>query len=285
MRLLTYLTDDGPQLGVLRGEAVVPVPGLDMLALIEARQAGLSQAGAASGAALPVSALRLLAPIPTPRRNVFCVGLNYLAHAQEGADARGVPLKLPERPLFFTKATLAVTGPYDDIPFDDNVSVQIDWEVELGVVIGRAGKNIPSGEALDYVFGYTVLNDVSARDLQNGHGGQFFKGKSLDGTCPMGPVIVTADEVADPHNLPVRCRVNNVLKQDSTTAEFIFNIPTVIEWLSKGMTLLPGDVIATGTPAGVGFARNPPEFLKPGDVVECEVEGLGVIRNHVVAVS
>ncbi len=285
MRFLTYLTDDGPHLGVLRGEAVVPVPGLDMLGLIEAGAAGQQQAGAASGAPLPLASLRLLAPIPNPRRNVFCIGLNYLAHAQEGADARGVPLKLPERPLFFTKGTLTVVGPNDDIPFDDNVSVQIDWEVELGVVIGRAGKNIPASDALDYVFGYTVLNDVSARDLQNAHGGQFFKGKSLDGSCPMGPVIVTRDEIGDPHNLPVRCRVNGVTKQDSTTAEFIFNIPAVIEWLSKGMTLLPGDVIATGTPAGVGFARTPPEFLKPGDVVECEVEGIGTIRNNVVAVS
>ncbi len=285
MRLLTYLTDDGPRLGVLRGEAVVPVPGLDMLGLIEAGAAGLEQAGAASGAPLPLSALSLLAPIPTPRRNIFCVGLNYLAHAQEGADARGVPLKLPERPLFFTKATLAANGPYGDIPFDDNVSVQVDWEVELGVVIGRRGINIPSSEAMDYVFGYTVLNDISARDLQNGHGGQFFKGKSLDGTCPMGPWIVTRDEVPDPDSLPVRCRVNGVTKQDSTTAEFIFKIPTVIEWLSKGMTLLPGDIIATGTPHGVGFARNPPEFLKPGDVVECEVGGLGTIRNTVVAVE
>jgi 2-keto-4-pentenoate hydratase/2-oxohepta-3-ene-1,7-dioic acid hydratase in catechol pathway len=285
MRLLTYLTDDGPRLGVLRGEAVVPMPGLDMLGLIEAGASGLSRAGAATEAPLPLASLRLMAPMPTPRRNVFCVGLNYLAHAQEGADARGVPLTLPERPLFFTKATLAVVGPYDDIPFDDNVSVQVDWEVELGVIIGRAGKNISSAEAMDYVFGYTVLNDVSARDLQTGHGGQFFKGKSLDGTCPMGPVIVTADELADPHNLPVRCRVNGVTKQNSTTAEFIFNIPTVIEWLSKGMTLLPGDIIATGTPAGVGFARTPPEFLKPGDVVECEVEGIGTIRNNVVAVA
>jgi 2-keto-4-pentenoate hydratase/2-oxohepta-3-ene-1,7-dioic acid hydratase in catechol pathway len=285
MRLLTYLTDDGPRLGVLRGEAVVPVPGLDMLGLIEAGASGLSRAGAATEAPLPLASLILMAPMPTPRRNVFCVGLNYLAHAQEGADARGVPLTLPERPLFFTKATLAVVGPYDDIPFDDNVSVQVDWEVELGVIIGRAGKNISSAEAMDYVFGYTVLNDVSARDLQTGHGGQFFKGKSLDGTCPMGPVIVTADELADPHNLPVRCRVNGVTKQNSTTAEFIFNIPTVIEWLSKGMTLLPGDIIATGTPAGVGFARTPPEFLKPGDVVECEVEGIGTIRNNVVAVA
>lgn len=285
MRLLSYLTDDGPRLGVLRGEGVVPVPGLDMLSLIEAGADGLARANAAEGSPLPLADLRLLAPIPAPRRNVFCVGLNYLAHAQEGADARGVPLVLPERPLFFTKATLTVIGPHDDIPFDDNVSVQIDWEVELGVVIGRAGKNIPAGEALDYVFGYTVLNDVSARDLQTNHGGQFFKGKSLDGTCPMGPWIVTADEAGDAHNLAVRCRVNNVVKQDSTTAEFIFNIPSVIEWLSKGMTLLPGDVIATGTPAGVGFARKPPEYLKPGDVVECEIEGLGVIRNHVVAVS
>ena len=285
MRLLSYLSDDGPRLGVLRGEAVVPVTGYDMLSLIAAGPEGLSHAGAAEAAPLPLNALRLLAPIPTPRRNVFCVGLNYLAHAQEGADARGVPLVLPERPLFFTKATLAVVGPHDDIPFDDNVSVQIDWEVELGVVIGRAGKNIPASEALDYVFGYTVLNDVSARDLQSAHGGQFFKGKSLDGSCPMGPWIVTADEIGDPHNLAVRCRVNNVTKQDSTTAEFIFNIPAVIEWLSKGMTLLPGDVIATGTPAGVGFARTPPEFLKPGDVVECEIEGIGVIRNNVVAVA
>ncbi len=285
MRLLTYLAEDGPRLGVQRGEAVVPVTGYDMLSLIEAGAAGLAAASAATDAPLPLASLRLLAPIPTPRRNVFCVGLNYLAHAQEGADARGVPLKLPDRPLFFTKATLAVIGPHDDIPFDDNVSVQIDWEVELAVVIGRAGKNIAAADALDFVFGYTVLNDVSARDLQNGHGGQFFKGKSLDGTCPTGPVIVTADEAGDPHNLGVRCRVNGVTKQDSTTADLIFNIPTVIEWLSKGMTLLPGDVIATGTPAGVGFARTPPEFLKPGDVVECEIDGLGTLRNNVVAVG
>ena len=285
MRLLSYLTDDGPRVGVLRGEAVLPVPGRDMLGLIEAGAKGLSQAGDSAGAPLPLASLRLLAPIPTPRRNVFCVGLNYLAHAQEGADARGVPLALPDRPLFFTKATLAVIGPHDDIPFDDNVSVQIDWEVELGVVIGRAGKNIPASAALDYVFGYTVLNDVSARDLQTAHGGQFFKGKSLDGTCPMGPVIVTGDELGDPHNLAISCRVNGVTKQNSTTADLIFKIPTVIEWLSRGMTLLPGDVIATGTPAGVGFARTPPEFLKPGDVVECEVDGIGTLRNNVVAVS
>jgi 2-keto-4-pentenoate hydratase/2-oxohepta-3-ene-1,7-dioic acid hydratase in catechol pathway len=186
--------------------------------------------------------------------------------------------------VFFTKATTAVAGPHADIPFDANVSTQMDWEVELGVVIGKAGKNIPRDRAFEHVFGYTVINDVSARDIQNSHGGQFFKGKSLDGACPMGPWIVTRDEIPDPHALPLRCRVNGVVKQESNTSDFIFDIPALIEWLSKGMTLLPGDVIATGTPSGVGFARTPPEFLKPGDVVECEVEGIGTIRNRVVAV-
>ena len=160
----------------------------------------------------------------------------------------------------------------------------MDWEVELGVVLGAGGKNIPRAEALEHVFGYTVINDVSARDVQSGHGGQFFKGKSLDGCCPMGPWVVTRDEVPDPHHLGLRCRVNDVVKQEATTAELIFDIPAIIEWLSLGLTLLPGDIIATGTPAGVGFARQPPEFLRPGDTVECEVDGIGVIRNRVSAV-
>jgi 2-keto-4-pentenoate hydratase/2-oxohepta-3-ene-1,7-dioic acid hydratase in catechol pathway len=210
--------------------------------------------------------------------------MNYAAHAAESLQAKGLPVTLPTVPVFFTKATTAVTGPFADIPFDASVSTEIDWEVELGVVIGKAGKNIPRDKAFEHVFGYTVINDVSARDIQNSHGGQFFKGKSLDGACPMGPWIVTRDEVPNPHALPLRCRVNGVVKQDSNTSDFIFNIPALIEWLSKGMTLLPGDVIATGTPSGVGFARTPPEFLKPGDVVECEVEGIGTIRNRVAAV-
>ena len=284
MRLLTYNTDSGTRVGILEGESVQPVPGMDMLTLIAAGPAGLDGARASAGAPLPLSALSLLAPIPQLRRNIFCVGVNYLAHAQESAAARGVEYKAPQRPLFFTKATTTLNGPYDAIPYDDNVSVQIDWEVELAVVIGRAGKNISAGEAMSHVFGYTVVNDVSARDLQTAHGGQFFKGKSLDGSGPMGPWIVTADEIADPHNLPIRCRVNGVVKQDSNTNEFIFRLPALIESLSSGMTLLPGDIIATGTPAGVGFARTPPEFLQPGDVVECEIEGIGTIRNTVAAV-
>ena len=287
MRLITYQSDPGPRLGVVRGEAVIPVPDLDMLTLIETGEAGLERARAASGSPLLLAPLVLLAPIPAPRRNIFCLGRNYAAHAKERALAgdKNKEMKLPERPIFFTKATTSVNGPFADIPFDARVSEQMDWEAELGVVIGKSGKNISRPAAMEHVFGYTVINDISARDVQDGHGGQFFKGKSLDGACPMGPWIVTRDEMPDPHALPIRCRVNGVTRQEATTAEMIFDIPAIIEWLSLGMTLLPGDVIATGTPAGVGSARTPPEFLKPGDVVESEVEGIGVIRNRVVAVA
>jgi 2-keto-4-pentenoate hydratase/2-oxohepta-3-ene-1,7-dioic acid hydratase in catechol pathway len=169
------------------------------------------------------------------------------------------------------------------VPLDAVATNQLDYEAELGVIIGKPGKNIPAAHAMDYVFGYTVVNDFSARDAQNGHGGQFFKGKSLDGTCPYGPWIVTQDEIANPHQLRVLCRVNGAVKQDASTADFIFDLPALIEWLSKGLTLLPGDLIATGTPSGVGFARTPPEFLQPGDVVETEIEGIGLIRNRIVA--
>ncbi len=226
----------------------------------------------------------LLAPIPSPRRNVLCVGLNYADHIQEAAGASGKAGKLPAVPVFFTKATGAVNGPFANIPYDETVSTELDWEVELGVVIGRRGKNIRAENAMEHVFGYTVVNDVSARDLQSRHQ-QFFKGKSLDGTCPMGPWFVTADEIPDPHNLALRCRVNGVIKQDGRTSDMIFKIPELIEHLSRGMTLEPGDVISTGTPSGVGFSRTPPEFLKPGDVVECEIEGIGAIRNKVALVS
>jgi len=287
MRLITYQSDSGSRLGVVRGEAVIPVPDLNMLTLIETGEAGLERARAVSGSPLPLASLTLLAPVPVPRRNIFCLGRNYAAHAKERALAgdKNKEMKLPERPIFFTKATTSVNGPFANIPLDARVSEQMDWEAELGVVIGKSGKNISRQTAMEHVFGYTVINDISARDVQDGHGGQFFKGKSLDGTCPMGPWIVTRDEVPDAHALPIRCRVNGVTKQEATTAEMIFDVPAIIEWLSRGMTLLPGDVIATGTPAGVGSARTPPEFLKPGDVVESEVEGIGVIRNRVAAVA
>jgi 2-keto-4-pentenoate hydratase/2-oxohepta-3-ene-1,7-dioic acid hydratase in catechol pathway len=287
MRFITYQTSNGPALAVGMGQEFVPLPGQDLLGLIRRGEAGLEQARAAwaaSGPRLPLGSLSLLAPIPAPQRNIFCLGWNYAEHSREAAQARGKEAKLPERPVFFTKATTSINGPFGDIPFDARVSEQIDWEVELGVVIGTGGKNIGREQALEHVFGYTVINDVSARDVQSGHGGQFFKGKSLDGYCPMGPWLVTRDEIADPHHLRLRCLVNGVVKQDSTTAELIFDIPAIIEWLSLGLTLLPGDIIATGTPSGVGFARKPPEFLRPGDTVESEVEGIGVIRNRVSAI-
>jgi 2-keto-4-pentenoate hydratase/2-oxohepta-3-ene-1,7-dioic acid hydratase in catechol pathway len=231
---------------------------------------------------LPLSATKLCAPITEPKRNILCLGWNYADHAKESSSAKGVHIEdLPQHPIVFTKATTTVNGPYDDIVYNDQVSRRLDWEVELGVIVRKKGRYIEQQDALNYVFGYTVINDVSARDLQKRHQ-QFFLGKSMDGTCPMGPWIITADEIADPQNLPLRCVVNGVVKQQASTNQQIFSVANVISTLSKVMTLLPGDIIATGTPSGVGFARTPPEYLAPGDVVECEVEGIGKIVNKIV---
>jgi 2-keto-4-pentenoate hydratase/2-oxohepta-3-ene-1,7-dioic acid hydratase in catechol pathway len=301
MRLVTYMAANGGEhLGAVRGDAVVdlvhwgqqagrPVPG-SMLELIDAGTSGLDAARGALAAAgssaagspgvVALAGTRLLSPIPNPRRNIICLGRNYVEHALESAGARGSDAPPPAHPVYFTKATTAINGPYDPIPYDASVSTQIDWEVELGVVLGRGGKHIPEAQALDHVFGYTVINDVTARDLQNLHL-QWHLGKSLDGSCPMGPWIVTADELQDPHKLRVTLRVNGVMKQDSSTDKLIFNVNTCISTLSRGSTLVAGDIFATGTPAGVGFARKPPEFLKPGDVMESEVEGIGVLRNTI----
>ena len=225
----------------------------------------------------------LKAPIPRTTKNVFCVGWNYLEHFEEGGAKMQDNRELPKWPVFFSKAPTAINGPYDSIPFDANVSTQLDWEVELGVIIGKGGKNITEADAMSHVFGYTAINDVTWRDIQRRHGGQWDKGKSLDGTCPMGPCIVTADEIADPNNLNVECRVSGVVKQQSNTRHLYFKIPRLIHDLSIGQTLEPGDVISTGTPEGVGFARTPPEFMKDGDLLETEVEGIGVMRNPIGA--
>lgn len=216
-----------------------------------------------------------------PSRNVFCVGRNYLEHAKEGARAAGRELKLPSVPTFFTKAPTAIAAPGADLYLEARVSREYDFEAELAVVIGAECKDVPENEALHVVFGYTALNDVTARDLQREHG-QWFKGKSLDWTCPIGPWIVTADEVGDPQKLAITFHLNGVEKQNADTGKMIFPVSRLIAELSKGMTLLPGDVIATGTPEGVGFARHPPEFLADGDVLDVWVERIGHLTNTVI---
>jgi 2-keto-4-pentenoate hydratase/2-oxohepta-3-ene-1,7-dioic acid hydratase in catechol pathway len=287
MHLATFIYEGVPRIGAVQGDALVDLGALapDMLTFIDGGPALLARAyeqveATDTARHIPVASVELQAPIPRPRKNIVCLGMNYAAHAIEGARARGKPERLPEHPVFFTKSVTAVNRPGGVIPYDPQVSTQIDWEVELAFIIGRRGKNIPEAEAMDYVFGYTVMNDVSARDLQKQHY-QFYKGKSLDGCAPLGPWIVTADELTDPHALGLRLRVNGETRQNSTTADLIFNIPRLVAVLSLGATLEPGDIIATGTPSGVGLGMQPPQYLKPGDVVEAEVDGIGLLRNTV----
>ena len=286
MRLVTFRTNGGGRLGVLRdGDQVVElIEPHDMLALIDAGRDGVARVRAALDSSRShvhrLADLELLAPLPEPRGNVIAIGRNYQKHAEETARLEH---REPGPPTIFTKAITSLTEPFADIAIDPAISDKIDWEVELGVVIGRRGANIKRAEARPYVVGYMALNDVTARDIQSGWGGQYFKGKSLDRSSPTGPWIVTADEIPDPQQLELRLRVNGTTKQDGNTRDMIYPVDALIEWVSRGMTLLPGAVIATGTPDGVGFARTPPEFLKPGDVMETEVVGIGTMRNRFVA--
>jgi 2-keto-4-pentenoate hydratase/2-oxohepta-3-ene-1,7-dioic acid hydratase in catechol pathway len=282
MRLLTFSARRGApaKVGVLVDGNVYALPFASMIELIEAGRKAVKIPK--KGKPLKLSSVQVLAPIPRPRKNVFCVGWNYVEHFEEGARMRVGPVQeLPAHPTFFTKAPTAVNGPYDRIPLHPGVTGKVDWEVELGVVIGRRGTGIREADALKHVFGYTVINDVSARDVQRKHGQQWMKGKSLDGHCPMGPWIVTADEVGDWADLSVITRVNGVVKQNSNTKYMHFKVPRIIAELSAGLTLEPGDIISTGTPAGVGHARTPPEFLKAGDILETEVSGIGILKNRI----
>lgn len=304
MRFATYSlpSDPSPRPGLVEGDRILDLtralagrwegdPPATLLALIAQGPRAwdrvreicedIRRRANAADVARPLTGIRWHAPIPRPAKNVFCVGRNYAAHVKEGAAAYNREVKLPDVPVFFTKAPTTVAGPFDEVPRHRGATEQLDWEAELAVVIGRAGRNIPKADALAHVFGYTVLNDVTARDLQQRHT-QWFKGKSLDGSCPMGPAIVTADEFGDPQAKRVCLRVNGVTKQDATTADMIFPVDTIIEWLSKGLTLEPGDLIATGTPEGVGMGRTPQEWLSDGDIVETEIEGIGVMRNRIV---
>jgi 2-keto-4-pentenoate hydratase/2-oxohepta-3-ene-1,7-dioic acid hydratase in catechol pathway len=283
MKLATFEYQDQVRIGAVRGDEVVLLESVapDMLTLIDGGAQKLAQARQVADSARAIISLpqvKLLAPIPRPRKNIFAVGRNYADHAKESADARGEKVGPP---VIFTKAPTTVNAPFGDIIIDPEVSTQIDWEAELAVIIGRRARKVKQSDALNYVFGYTVLNDVTARDLQN-RTSQFFVGKSLDGYAPMGPWLVTADEISDPQNLDVMCRVNGVVKQTGNTREMMYTVAYIIEYLSLLMTLEPGDIITTGTPAGVGFARKPPEFLKPGDVLESHVEKIGGMRNKII---
>ena len=231
---------------------------------------------------LPLSNVDLLAPIPRPRKNIFGIGLNYVDHVAESSRTLDTSKELPKQPVIFSKPPTSVIGPGDAIEHNSEITKQLDWEVELAVIVGKRAKRVGEDTAMSHVFGYTVLNDISARD--NRRAGQWIYSKGQDTYAPMGPIIVTADEIDDPHNLNLSLKVNGVEKQNSNTRHLLFKIPTLISDISEAMTLEPGDIIATGTPAGVGAGRSPQEWMWPGDVVEAWVEGIGTLRNPVVAV-
>jgi 2-keto-4-pentenoate hydratase/2-oxohepta-3-ene-1,7-dioic acid hydratase in catechol pathway len=233
--------------------------------------------------ALDPSRIELLAPIPRVERNIYCIGRNYLDHVKEGYAARGAAVELPEVPQFFTKATTTVNAPDGDIRLDPRVTRRFDYEVELAVVMGTPGRDIPKERALDHVFGYAVANDFTARDLQKRHQ-QWFKGKSLDTTFPFGPCIVDREEIGDVSTLELSLHVNGEERQRAQVSRMIFDIPTLIASLSAGLSLEAGDIISTGTPAGVGFAMDPPCYLKGGDVVVSTIDRIGSLRNRIVEV-
>ncbi|MEK6711548.1 MAG: fumarylacetoacetate hydrolase family protein [Nitrospinota bacterium] len=278
MKLLTYQAENGPRVAVLTAagvEDVAPETG-DACAVIAA--GGKPKTG---GRPKPLSAVKLLPPVAELKRPVIAVGLNYKKHADESAHRRNEPPgTYPQIPVFFCKWIGSHNGPEGKI-IHHAITKHLDYEAELVIVIGKRGVNIPKERAMDYVYGYTIMNEVSARDVQRRHG-QWFKGKALDTFGPLGPWIVTKDEAGDGNNLKIQSRVNGQVRQDSNTSDMIFDVATLVASVSEGFTLVPGDMIATGTPEGVGLFMDPPGLMKPGDVVECEIEKIGVLRNHIV---
>ena len=287
MKLVTYLQDDRQLVGVLSadGAAIFPLPYPDMNTLIEtassAELLAASQTAEQSGVSVSLSNVTLCAPIPRPRQDVICLGINYKAHADEAERySTATFAKEREIPIYFSKRVNEAVPPGGFIESHPGLVQRLDYESELAVIIGKTAKGVKAADAGDYIFGYTILNDVSARLLQTSHK-QWYFGKGLDGFTPMGPVITTADEISFPPKLSISAHVNGELRQNSTTDLLITGIPEIIEELSSGMTLLPGTIIATGTPAGVGMGFDPPKYLKSGDVVECTIEGIGTLRNTV----
>ena len=295
MHLVTFRHRNTSGIGVLdRANDVVvnlaqAAPDLpqEMLGLIVLGEAGLDQvrhAVASGKGRLPQAEVQLLAPIPRPARNIFCVGKNYRDHVNEVQSVvspSGNDASIPEHPIFFTKATTSVIGPNDEIPASSDPTASADYEGELAVIVGQGGRDISRDRAMQHVYGYSIINDVTSRRLQKRHQ-QWFLGKSLDGFCPLGPSIVTRDEIADVLQLRVQTFVNGEQRQDGVVAQMIFDIQAMIETLSAVMTLEPGDIIATGTPAGVGMGFAPPRFLQPGDHVAITIEPIGTLENSVV---
>jgi len=297
MRLVTFEKNGVEAIGVFDkishtitdfSKAVPELPNT-MIDLIKLGQTGLDQAkyafkSAKDGTQIPLADVTLKAPIPEPLRDVMAVGRNYHEHAKEfhdsGFDATAGKTAVPDDPIIFSKATTSVSGPYDPIPSYLDFSNSTDYEGELAVIIGKTGRSIAKADAFDHIYGYSTSNDVTARTLQHRYK-QWFIGKSLDGYCPMGPVLLTADEAGNPDNFHLRTEVNGELRQESSCSELIFDIPTLVETISAGITLLPGDIIITGTPAGVGIGFDPPVFLKNGDVVKVTIDPIGTIENTV----
>jgi len=294
MRLVTFSDGEGARIGVhdAASDTIVDVTAgsrlpKDMAGFVALGKNGLQRARRAlktSEKRLPMASVKLLAPFPRPARNILCVGKNYHDHAREfhasGFDASAGKDAIPDVPIMFTKWPNSVIGPGEPIPSANDYTNSTDYEGELTVVIGAGGRNISEKDAYNHVYGYTIVNDVTARTLQNRHK-QWFLGKSLDGYCPMGPCIVTADEIEDVTQLRLLTKVNGEVRQDAYVSQLIFDIPTLIATLSKVMTLEPGDLIATGTCAGVGIGFDPPRFLKPGDTVSVTIEPIGTLENPV----
>ncbi|MFN4098391.1 MAG: fumarylacetoacetate hydrolase family protein [Pararhodobacter sp.] len=285
MKVVTFLTGGEVQVGMLdpSGDTVAPFA----LPPEEAARGVVALIGRPAlpplGEPVPIGQVSLLAPVPRPARNIFCVGKNYYAHALEfagsGFDSSAAKSDIPTDPIIFSKVPESVTGPGAAIEIDPGVSTAIDYEAELAVIVGTGGRGITRAQAMDHVWGYTIINDVTARDLQGRHS-QWLLAKSLDTFCPMGPCAVTADDI-DLSQIAVRCFVNGELRQNAQVADLIFDIPTLIETISAGITLMPGDIIATGTPAGVGIGFTPPRYLAGGESVRVEIDGIGALENPV----
>jgi 2-keto-4-pentenoate hydratase/2-oxohepta-3-ene-1,7-dioic acid hydratase in catechol pathway len=289
MRLAIFDDGKGARLGAIRGDMVADLASVtafkDVLACCDAGLSALPELSNAASSAPKsrLASVRLHAPIPRPRRNIFCVGKNYHEHAKEfhasGFDATATSA-VPDLPIVFTKASNTVSGQGDAIPASLDETKSVDYEGELAIVMGLRKRGISKADALGSIFGYTIVNDVTSRQLQGAHK-QWFLGKSIDGFCPMGPCVVTADEVPDPTIMRLVTKVNGETRQDAVVSDLIFDIPTLVETISKRITLEPGDIIATGTPAGVGIGFTPPKFIKPGDVVEVTIEPIGTLCNPV----